>query len=310
MLKNNSSIEITICSVYHSEASKKLLELNYDLVKQLNPGVNFIWIVADNSPADLKEKIDADKFLIVPGAGKLADNIPAGVRGSYHHAVAINSSLKYVKTRFVLILDNDFYIVRSIWIKDIIEYMKKNNLSFLGSPWHPRLWKKIRYFPGHFSLFIDLNKINIKDLDFTPQYDEISYRNILTFKNRGKIGLSRDTGYALYRKYYKNSKIKYECVLPVLKPYKNSNFVFVLIKKIIKSIIPDKWLYVPKRSSYYSEIGFSDLGYFDVAAWNWEEFMWKNKPFGFHLRGTRKTVLSTEEKIFKVKDALNSFSNL
>ncbi len=305
-MKEQKESEITICSVYHSEASKKLLELNWNLAKQLNSGVKLNWIVADNTPADFKEKINGE-FLVVPGAGKLVDNFSAGTYGSYQHATAINRSLKYVKTRFVLILDSDFYIVKNEWIKEIIKYMKENDLSLLGSPWHPRLWKKIRYFPGHFSLFIDLSKINIKDLDFTPQYDEVSYRNFKTLKNRRRIGLSKDTGYNLYQRYYKDGKTKYECVLPVFKPYENSNFFVVLIKRIIKFILPDKWLYIPKKSSSYSEIGFSDLGYFDAAGLGWEEFVWKDKPFGFHLRGTRATNLSFEEKIGIVQNALNSF---
>ncbi len=152
-----------------------------------------------------------------------------------------------------------------------------------------------------------------------PQYDKRNYQKMLTLKRgfltnsilrRRLIGVSRDTGYAIYHRYFKNNKkIKYESVLPVFKPYKNSFFIISLAKKIIKKILPDKWLYIPKKTSSYSEIGFSDLGFFDILEYGWEEFVWQKKPFGFHLRGTsaKTKAVKPEEKIVIIKQALKSF---
>lgn len=318
MIKND--LELTICSVYHSQLSRKLLELNRDFTKQLNPNQNFIWIAVDNTPEGIVDRLK-DKFSIVRGIkfSEISGFIPKGMEGSYHHAAAINRALKEVKTRFVLILDNDFYIIRPDWIKKIIEHIKRNNLSFFGAPWHPRWWKKYRYFPTHYCLFIDLEKVDIKSLDFTPQYDERSYQNMMALMkgrlkdpilNRKLIGASRDTGYAIYQRYFKNNKkTRYESVLPVSKPYKNSIFLISLTKKIIKRILPDKLLYVPKKIGSYSEAGFSDLGFFDIAGQGWEEFMWQKAPFGFHLRGTsaKTKAIEPEEKIAIIRQALKSF---
>ena len=49
--------EITILSVYHSKESRELLKINAELTRKLNPGVDFEWILADNTPANFPEKI-------------------------------------------------------------------------------------------------------------------------------------------------------------------------------------------------------------------------------------------------------------
>ena len=60
------------------------------------------------------------------------------------------------------------------------------------------------------------------------------------------------------------------------------------MKKLTDYWLPDHLCYYPKRAGYYTESGFGDRGYPDTTAYGWEEFVWQQEPFGFHLRLWRK----------------------
>lgn len=317
--------EITICSVYHSPESKKLLEINADFVKKMNPGVSWRWLAVDNSLSGLAIDVESGiETMRGTPFSELPLSVYADARPSYHHSLAINKLLPLVGTRFVLSLDSDFYIVRKNWIREALEYMRSREIAFLGAPWHPRWWKKIRYFPAHHSLFIDLDKIDIVSLDFTPQYNENTppprtwkfdllpifarkfAKNLL---GRFKIGSSKDTGYAIYDLYNGRKDIANECFIPVFRLGRTRGFMHV-IKMLASFALPDRWSYVPKRKGYHTEIGFKELGCPDVSEWGWEEFMWFGRPLGFHLRGNRKdTRLTFADKLKKLDLVLKYFHN-
>ncbi len=307
------SKELTIASVYHALESKKLLELNWGLTRKLNPESEPNWIVADNSPPDLTDKLKDGKFTIVEG-GKVPANLPAWLKGSYHHSGAINNSLKYVKTRFLLILDCDFYIVRQSWINEILRYMLENDLSFFGAPWHPRHSVKFRYFPAVHSLFIDLNKVDVADLDFRPAYDDImekkSFKKKLINKiskvfpfigERMRIGRSLDTGYPIYLRYANDPKHKSECIVPVFKPSLS------IFNRSLDAILPDNLSIIPKKKGYFTDKGFKEIGYADTSSYGWEEFLWQGSPFGFHIRGSHKFKDDLKGKLEIVQKCFESF---
>lgn len=103
--------EITICSVFHDAFTRSCLMMNVAATAQLNHGQNIPWVVTDNSPEGLPEQSLPDHVTRV--AGKTPDpSIPASVRGSYHHGTAINQSIEPVTTRWALILDVDFFVIR------------------------------------------------------------------------------------------------------------------------------------------------------------------------------------------------------
>lgn len=300
------SNELTIASVYHSLESKKLLELNLELVQKLNPASKLNWIVADNTPSDFPEKLTNGEFTVVEG-GKQEMNMPDFRRGSYHHSSAINNSLKYVKTRFLLILDCDFYVLRKNWTCEVLGYMQEHDLAFIGVPWHPRHITKPRYFPGPHCLFIDLNKINISSLDFQPAYDFSRNRNLTErifkkiarisgmFNERLRIGNSFDTSSKIHAQYSADKTIKSECITPVFQPNLN------LFDKVLDMVLTDSLSLTPKKPGYYSIKSFKDFGYADIVSYGWEEFLWQGKPFGFHIRGSHKLKGDIESNLNKVK---------
>ncbi|HEY0220782.1 MAG TPA: hypothetical protein VGC58_01010, partial [Candidatus Paceibacterota bacterium] len=255
---------------------------------------------------------------------------------SYHHASGLNLALKEVKTRFVLILDPDFFIIRKNWIEDVLEYMTKNELVFFGAPYNPKRYMKYRYFPCIHCMFIDLDKVSKSSLDFSPQYDKailssgrekvkqtqssnlgFLYKFFNTIKNhlrilikRNKvIGSSRDTGYLVYKNFGGN---KSECLEPVFKLNSSSirpSYLGSVFNLIVEKFLPDNLCYIPKMSQYYSKLGFKDIGAPDAFTLGWDEFLWKGRPFGFHMQGANKGGDTKDHggEIGSLREILNVF---
>lgn len=304
---------LTICSVYHSQDSKRLLELNYDLIKMLNPEAPFVWVVADNTPAEFPQKVDSNKFVVIQGIPR-PDNYPSWIRGSFHHTLALQKTLAYIHTPYALFLDIDCYLVRRNWIREVMAHMQECDLAFFGIPWHPMHYRKYRYFPAHHALFADMRKIDVKSLDFTPQYHEWSGRRAQNFflpwrirdgvrkvtsRGRLSIGTSRDTGWAIYQRFAHDNSVRFEYAIPV----------FRAKPSILDRVMPDQFSYIPKRKGYVSHSGFREQGFFDAEGIGWEEFLWKGAPFAFHARGSYRAKQNEKDTFAYLKDALASFNS-
>lgn len=300
--------QLTICSAYHNSKTKKFLELNWKLTKELNSFQNWVWLVVDNTPLDFDDKIDPSKFKVVRGVtrSELIAQLEPGLKhknlvGAFHHSSAIHRALSRVESRYVLILDDDFFIVQPDWIRDVLNFMKERNLALFGAPYYP-LGKKYRYFPTLCCLFIDTSQVDLKKLDFNPVYvpDPRFLRHLPSFLKRirgsvkRRFTLEKDGGILLYRNL-KRTTIRYKCVLPVYKEKLPSNPLMRWMKLLVKAILPDQWQYAPKRRNSYVTRNFSEYGYFDPASYCGEEFMWEGKPFGFHMRGFRFSKIRMNE---------------
>lgn len=164
-------MDLTICTVSYKSAS--LLDLNMTLTRELNPASRLRWLVVDNNNDFSKNGIY--DFELIQGDACLNQG---KLRGSYHHAQALNKALKQVTSRYVLVLDPDFFILRKNWVRELIAHVSFNNISLLGAPYYPNLTWKRRYVPAAYCMFIDLEKISKDKLDFTPELDE--YHNLYT----------------------------------------------------------------------------------------------------------------------------------
>jgi len=303
---------ITICSVYHSSETKKLVEMNYGLTKKKNPGVDFSWVLAENAPEDLLDKMPRNgNFTVIPGPEggleKMYSIYPRWIASTFLHNGAMNMSIPHIKTRFGIFLDSDFYILEPNWIKKAIDHMQKNNLTFLGTPWHPKDYIKFRYFPCHQCLFVDFEKLKEngykpEDIDFNPtgygnspgeppkkRFGKLSrIINMFNFSERRKIGTDKHTAHGVFEKFHKDGKTKFKVIPAVFKPEKESypalNLVYIF-NKFFEFFLPDKFCYIPKDTSYYSTKSFKDRGYGEIFG---EEFIWKDKPFAIHVRLQKK----------------------
>src|SRR5215470_8766244 len=145
---------ITICSVSFNHAEH--LRLNQDLVDKLNQNSqrSIFWIVGENSPNDSHYRLTSDeqRFQIIPGPKDVQ-------KPNLHHAMSLNSCVALVRTKYLLVLDPDFYIIRENWADEVISYMTENGLAFFGVPWHPKYTSKYRYFPCVHCMFVDLGKV-------------------------------------------------------------------------------------------------------------------------------------------------------
>lgn len=329
--------KITILSVFHSAESKKLLEINFDLVQKLNPKADFEWIVADNTfdqrgHENFSKIQGVREIRIILGIPKAPDNIPDWVKPSFHHNIAMNISIPHIKTRFALFLDSDFYILQKDWINKAIEHMQKNNLTFLGTPWHPKTYKVFRYFPCHQCLFVDFSKLEEagykpRDLDFTPlEYGSVPQKsplkkfgklsriiNIFNFKERKLIGQEKHTAHRIFEKFSQNPKIKFEVIPAVFKPRRESypaiNLIYGL-NKFFEFFLPDRLCYIPKDKSYYFTKRFKSYGYCDVWGKGWEEYVWLDRPFGIHIRPIKqiKKGQTIDQIITILKECFSGFN--
>lgn len=348
MEKSINNPQLSIISVYHNTLAKQLLEANYALTKNLNPETSFVWYAGDNTPNDFYQKLDPDKFITVRNA-PIEDfhNL-----GSHHHASAINRCLKEVTTRYVLSLDSDYFIIRPNWIRDVIVHMQKNNLAVFGVPYYVQDWQKYRYVPCVVGMVIDCEKIPLSALDFSPMYSmdeqgkitgakhtlkemfphmsasDAGKRNFLinarSFLARCKstlsikrrrtyIGTARDTGYGIYTYIGSRPDIRSECVIGVLNRPQIKKELVMGLNTLYELLLPEQLCYLPKDKQYYSDFGFAKRGYFDIAALGWEEYIWKDAPFGTHVHGSlpklKKRGRTPEQEIKLVKNALNTFQN-
>lgn len=348
-------LDFTICSSYYSPQSKALLELNCDVVSAKNPGVSLPWIVADNTPPSfLGEKLNDARFVLVPGARQLErEHIEVYHKGktpSCEHGVVLNNFHTYAKTRFVLIVDNDFFIIQKNWIERVLRHMDENNITFFGSPFHPRYYHKLRYFPCPQLFFIDTKNIPMSSLNFMPRCDfsrdkkhvvpQVSrhsteltiskfvrrlgrmilgspdkynyHYNPFSPRERGMIEGSLDTVTYILREYRDHPNIRSECLQSVFKPSVDGGRGGVInsLNRVTEAFLPDSLCFIPKRKNYFTTRGFKDRGYFDVQGidkW-WEESVWKDEPFGFHLRQHRSATDRTPDAdLAYVKKAVASF---
>jgi len=326
--------KITICSVYHDLASKNFLNLNRELTEKLNPHTEFEWIAADNTMPDYpeKHKLNCTKFSIIKGINLLNIlEVPSWPRNraitekniaGWQHGEALNKAMKHVSSRFAIFLDNNCYIIRPNWITDVINHMKKNNLTFFGPPPDPMRSIHYKYFPNpHQCFFVDFDKVKKEDLDFSPdmEYRDKSrkIRRLITpfaakitkqtshkirklikilIINPLKVNTGSDAGRRIYEKFWKHAALKFECALPVIRAPK--------YYKLLSLFYPDNMSVLPKRKNSFSSSGFKESGLFDAYGAGIEEYMWQGRPFGLHIRGR---VSKKYEQSLKMREVLKNF---
>ena len=283
----SKSLNLTICTV--SFGHQKLIEINLNLSRALNKNFDDVvkWIIADNAFQNPEMRLNFnDQYLTVLSG---SDDVTHGA--SQHHALALNSLLAHIETRYLLVLDPDFYLLGFDWIDEILSHMRNSSLSFFGTPWHPRYSANYRYFPAVHCFFVDTHKIPIASLDFRPYLDRLKTQparktilDALPFLFKRKR-ISWDTGTRIFERYHNHEKTLYECTTPVFRDDRikcGSNFT-----KCVEPILPEEYCFFPKNINSYVNHGFYEdkLCHHPIPDL-WEENYWNGKPFGLHMRGS------------------------
>jgi hypothetical protein len=259
---------LTIISVKFG--SSQWLEKNLQVSTKLNPNTKVRWLIVNNDNDPSFQPSNAE---VLPATPKPDTKD----KGSQHHAQAIQSALALVKTRFVLILDHDFYVIRPNWMQEVIQHMQTRDLSFFGSVWHPRWSYQYRYFPSVHHMMIDLEKIPLETLNFLPDMNSNTFDKIIShprvplpqwLRTALQIGQFRDTGWRIYQQYQNHPN---ECLTPHFIGNPNK-------------FIPDRFSLIPKKTGYFTQQSFlktiSSFAYKSA----WEEFYWQHQPYALHLR--------------------------
>ena len=285
---------LTICSVSFGHA--RHLEFNQNVVRRLNPAgfERITWLVAENAPPGAAHRVASEtgSFETLPGSAETS-------RGaSYHHAVALNALLRHARTRFVLVLDPDFFILLPGWISRVESHMRDRGLAFFGAPWHPRYVENYRYFPAVHCMFVDRQRLPADALDFRPRIDAPdaapAHNRASTLWSRFTLAHRRkqpwDTGSRIHEQFGASRVIRSECVLPVFRVESQSSAGDIhrsARARFLQRVLPDSMCYLPKRRDSYTELGFRERNWIDESLPElWEELVWRDAPFGLHLRGS------------------------
>lgn len=299
--------DLTICTVSFHHAPH--LRLNYDLVRRLNPNTKIRWVIGENTPPESPLRLDDN---IMSGVTLLATSelVPDGPRSNHRHTTALRKCIAAVETRYFVVLDPDFYVLRGGWACDMMEYMREKALALLGAPWSPRHPGRYRYFPTVHCTMVDRAAF-APDRVYDPGVvTDRKHRNALKmqFKAPG-VRASRlrykwrklmarhlrirwnqswqamDSGSALFARYLAGEQIRTECLVPVFKPseYRRPERLRGIRSRILDTMLPDDYTYLPKRRKSYALMG-GRLPKNEQTK-NWEEFLWRGEYFGFHMRG-------------------------
>lgn len=154
-------LDLTICTVNYK--SEPYLLANRTIVSKHS---DVHWVVVDNERKGLR----IDDMTVIDGAQRTE------ARPSVHHAAAMNMAVgKFsadagppFNSRYVLLLDPDFYIVEPF--QTMIDYMEKRSLVLFGAG-YPAYQDWMYFgFPTTFCMLIDTMRLDIRELDFTPAY--------------------------------------------------------------------------------------------------------------------------------------------
>lgn len=294
---------ITICTVSYHHAAH--LRLNIALAAEFNPEADIRWLIGENTPTDSALRLTPP---VAPQVEVIATEglIPERRKPQDFHTGALEFLFERVTTRFMLILDPDFYPVMPGWAEQVPAYMQHNGLALFGAPWHPKHIQKYRYFPTVHCTFVDRDAFGdrpytvkslrdgMRGLSLKSQYSAPgvampavaqAWRKLVLgklFPKRWKQSWAiRDTGSALFSRYWAGEMIPNECLTPVYNPTERP-----ALEHLLDRLLPDDLSFTPKQRGSYSRGG----GFLPQIPQmeDWEQFLWRGRPFGFHLRGHSK----------------------
>jgi len=154
--------ELSILTVCFGSA--EWLRLNFDRYSESNPDTPAHWIFVENDTASCPLPTGPN-VTHVPGPGPVA---PGPFQASRHHAAALHKGLEKVATRYLLVLDPDFFPLTQGWAKRLLATLRERDLAVLGAEWEKSDFTKPRGFPSPHFLLVDTAKIPKERLDFSP----------------------------------------------------------------------------------------------------------------------------------------------
>jgi hypothetical protein len=215
-----------------SYRSKPYLDINYRLVKALNPDTPFTWIVIQNTPPDECVNdiaMDDPRFQVYPGASLTEAESNTIGYGSYHHVKGLHIGLSYAKDDHIMVLDPDCFIIQADWIRQVIDHCQQQGICFWGTPYHPSRHFNYRYFPTAICMLINRKILQTQyhqfDLDFSFNSNHAFYDKTIYW------AISRQTGsFKRFKRFFTKKQIE--------RPLRPSQHAYYVIREFIRRRVP------------------------------------------------------------------------
>ena len=312
---------------------ESLIKRNAFLIKRKNPDAEVVLRVVDNSRYSTGIAVGiSEEWELFDGVSLDDPLIDPHAPASSQHGIALNRCLaaRPIETRYLLILDPDFFIYYDHWVDAVTGYMARQGLAFFGAPWHPRWFTKYRGFPCVHCLFIDTEQVAVSGLDFSPGLKPslastvkssapgvrlrrgalaplLSYVYSTTLL-RLEIGSARDTGSKIYETYKDESPA--ELLIPHVRPndFHGVRHLRGRAGHFLERPLPDRLSFIPKKQGYFSRRPALPAALDqELAGRGWEEFQWKGRFFGIHMRRFVASVSLSGKSNAALLDALEGY---
>jgi len=335
-VNSSAAPDLTILTVAVEKHYDNLRD-HLKLMDRLNLGVAWRLVAVDNSNTGLPRLTINDPRVevrpgVVPDETKSAD-----ARFSYHHADALNANLGDIRGRFLLVIDPDLFVVYPNWMRETMQHMREHKLSFFGVPWHPRWYTKYRGFPCIHFMMIDLELVPAGRLDFRPELLErpswsrlrresegaqqtgprrtgwsllnLAYRVFYPILSRQLLGSSLDTGSKVWAVFGRSGEHRAETVVPVVdieKDFSEPKFLNTGWGRLLDRLMPPSLRFLPGEGAYVPPTEAKGFDGPTLRGFSSEQFMWRGRPFAFHLRGHMNVDAGPDERV-AVTNALDGF---
>jgi hypothetical protein len=248
----------------------ELFSLNFHSVWKFNPDSEHKTVLVNNTGGTVT---DLEGATIVPGLNGEFLVPLLGKPVSDEVGLALMMGLRAVDTRYICVLDPDFFVICPHWIEAMKAHMEAADVGIITAPPHPHHYNKRNTVTNNF-IFIDTERFPKAFINFVP-----SKKDIRVLIRGAKI--KKLVGYMLHHYFIRNTfldcgdqiearsetKIEY---LTALYNHKESPYYTWL-----ERIVPERFRLINKNVPY---LVADDL---TVAMETW---MWNAIPFGVHCR--------------------------
>jgi len=261
--------DVTLLSAIKDD-EVELFSLNHYSVQRFNPDSEHKTVLVNNTSGNVSGLDGVD---IVPGIN--VDLIaPLLIKPvSDEVGLVLMMGLRAVDTRYICVLDPDFFVICPFWIEAMKTHMEATDVGIITAPPFPLHSNKRNTVTNSF-IFIDTERFPKALINFLPSKRDVRWNSV------GKI-IASMKGHMLYHYFRKNvfldcgdqiemrseTKIEY---LIALYNHKRSPY-----HTWFERIIPERFRLINTNVPY---LPFSKL---DT---NKEIWLWNGIPFGIHCR--------------------------
>jgi hypothetical protein len=298
--------DLSVVSVVYGD--KWCLDLHRRVAAELNGSREARWYAVRNLPPHPADAWTGDeRYETIDGAELAREQAAEPQARSIHHALGLAVGARGIRTRYVLFVDADFFVLRTGWYSDVVGRMRDRGLAFFGAPYHPRTPAKLRYFPCAVAVCIDTEQVDAAALDWRPavgagrrRVADALWEPLLRRAGAGwRIGIeaSVDTGIAVYERHRDRRSFRAECVVPVFTAADARSRLREPRELLLEALLPDRFCTIPRRRGYFTDRPFAALGLPDAQALGCEEYWWRDEPFAVHLRGAEPALRSDPRRV-------------